>query len=336
MGRIIVPITLDWVMGALVAIILYWIGFYEAPRTKVSPAFFQRDYSDNIVPDFDKGLFVVLLYLVVVGGGVYLTWRPLLRLITKLPTDNAADRACRIIMYIWLGIAALGLLLTVLDWIADGYWPSSEIVLAIVIMWHFVSLCLVIFLALIKGYWGHCKGYYIAITLRGIKTLTDTMILSGTSDSDPYEWTLHVSSFVNYLGTGNLNRSWSDGVVYLAKQRGDQIQCPIYVLQAPRLLSPSQQPICRTSNSENPLFAVGQYIAHGAAPGPESGSKAKAKLDSTLCTNLTAARYHIAIVSIHLPLSAVICRKTRSLAPGVRLRTSGTRMGLALESLKTN
>ncbi|KAF8318424.1 hypothetical protein DL93DRAFT_2035929, partial [Clavulina sp. PMI_390] len=44
MGRTVVPITLEWVMGVLVAIILYWIGFYEAPRTKVSPAFFQRDY----------------------------------------------------------------------------------------------------------------------------------------------------------------------------------------------------------------------------------------------------------------------------------------------------
>ncbi|KAF8283381.1 hypothetical protein DL93DRAFT_2069513, partial [Clavulina sp. PMI_390] len=48
MGWTVVPITLEWVVGVFVATALYWIGFYEAPRTKVSPAFFQRDYSDKI------------------------------------------------------------------------------------------------------------------------------------------------------------------------------------------------------------------------------------------------------------------------------------------------
>ncbi|KAF8318422.1 hypothetical protein DL93DRAFT_2035315, partial [Clavulina sp. PMI_390] len=43
-GWTLVPITLEWVMGVVAALILYWAGFYEAPRTKVFPAFFQRDY----------------------------------------------------------------------------------------------------------------------------------------------------------------------------------------------------------------------------------------------------------------------------------------------------
>jgi len=48
-GKSTAPTTLDWVLGVLLAIILYWLGIYERVDLPILFWFFHRDYSEPLI-----------------------------------------------------------------------------------------------------------------------------------------------------------------------------------------------------------------------------------------------------------------------------------------------
>ncbi|KAN0136617.1 hypothetical protein V8E53_005664, partial [Lactarius tabidus] len=48
MGQSTAPTTLDWVLGALLAVVLYWIGLYEERDSKKGEWFFRVDLAPAI------------------------------------------------------------------------------------------------------------------------------------------------------------------------------------------------------------------------------------------------------------------------------------------------
>ncbi|KAI0039636.1 hypothetical protein FA95DRAFT_1459805, partial [Auriscalpium vulgare] len=43
-GMSVMPTTLDWVMGLLCALLLYWLGLFESVTPPILPWLFHRDY----------------------------------------------------------------------------------------------------------------------------------------------------------------------------------------------------------------------------------------------------------------------------------------------------
>ncbi|KAF8310492.1 hypothetical protein DL93DRAFT_2084496 [Clavulina sp. PMI_390] len=76
-------------------------------------------------------------------------------ILTRLPTDNKTDVACRIILYIWLGITAVGLLLLVTKFILARKWPVGKNLIVVLIIWSALYIVLLWFLLYIKQTWGY-------------------------------------------------------------------------------------------------------------------------------------------------------------------------------------
>ncbi|KAF8318423.1 hypothetical protein DL93DRAFT_2054584, partial [Clavulina sp. PMI_390] len=54
MGWTVAPITLEWIMGVVAAIVIYWLGPCEALRPKIMPWIFHRDLIRSIRDWFVK------------------------------------------------------------------------------------------------------------------------------------------------------------------------------------------------------------------------------------------------------------------------------------------
>ncbi|KAI0043435.1 hypothetical protein FA95DRAFT_1498636 [Auriscalpium vulgare] len=44
------PTTLDWVLGVVVYVSMYWLGLWESAQPPVAPWFFHRDYATICCP----------------------------------------------------------------------------------------------------------------------------------------------------------------------------------------------------------------------------------------------------------------------------------------------
>jgi len=63
-GECAAPTVLDWFLGVVLAVTLYWIGLWESVRPRVLPWFFHRDYTREILSFFGRligSFFVVLM-----------------------------------------------------------------------------------------------------------------------------------------------------------------------------------------------------------------------------------------------------------------------------------
>ncbi|KAK7685849.1 hypothetical protein QCA50_011195 [Cerrena zonata] len=108
-GLSAVPTTLDWILGVVLTIILYWVGQYEAVCPPVLPSFFHTDYAPHIVftiLEFGKVFvpcaFYAIFNIFVLGGtcvgvSVYL-----------IQHASDVDKVI-IIILLYGGIAAVGL-----------------------------------------------------------------------------------------------------------------------------------------------------------------------------------------------------------------------------------
>jgi len=56
-GRSLVSTTLDWIMGVVLAIALWWLGLYETVNPPIWPLFFHRDYSGPVFSVIRGGIF---------------------------------------------------------------------------------------------------------------------------------------------------------------------------------------------------------------------------------------------------------------------------------------
>ncbi|KAF8310493.1 hypothetical protein DL93DRAFT_2084497 [Clavulina sp. PMI_390] len=154
MGWTVVPITLEWLMGVVAALILYWMGLYEAPRTRVFPAFFHQDYSSKINSN-SVGITIIAIYsTLLLGTYLALTTSSL---ITKLPTDNAVDNFCRIATYLWFGMVAAAVLLLIRAYITTRKLPAGMDVGSAVGFLIFAYMMAIMFLFFIKQSWGYKK-----------------------------------------------------------------------------------------------------------------------------------------------------------------------------------
>ncbi|KAF8318427.1 hypothetical protein DL93DRAFT_2165030 [Clavulina sp. PMI_390] len=153
MGWTFIPVTFDWLIGVVAALVLYWTGFYEAPQTRAPPWFFQTDYSEHIrIESAWPNLFIITVGLLIAIGHLSFTGRFLSFLLTQLPTDNTVDTTCRIIIYIWFGLALIG----IIRWlVSEGDFPDWEIIVFGVVGVYILSFLLVVFLSIIKQNLGY-------------------------------------------------------------------------------------------------------------------------------------------------------------------------------------
>jgi len=152
MGRTTVPITLDWVLSVAAALILYWVGCFEAPRAGGYSKFFHKDCSGDI-PNLPTLLGVLVFTGFLGGGHLYVTSAFVAHLIDVTPNDNRVDHACRVIILIWLAVCALVILACLLRLVMYG--SSWEDILGAFLAWYFIYFFLIAILSMIKGMGGY-------------------------------------------------------------------------------------------------------------------------------------------------------------------------------------
>ncbi|KAF8260069.1 hypothetical protein EI94DRAFT_1689981 [Lactarius quietus] len=98
MGQSTAPTTLDWVSGALLAVVLYWIGLYEERASKTWEWFFQVDLAPAIGHCTKRVVGGVMGVLFSLHGALTITS------LSSLPVFLLAHFVSHVPVDAWLGI----------------------------------------------------------------------------------------------------------------------------------------------------------------------------------------------------------------------------------------
>ncbi|KAF8318467.1 hypothetical protein DL93DRAFT_396093 [Clavulina sp. PMI_390] len=146
--------TLEWIIGIILALLIYWLGFFEPPKAKGWSPFFHVDYSSSIENLIMSGI-LFLIPAVQVFGLIVLLLIFTAHQIIPHPLDNKVDIACRVLCILWFSYAGLLILQSFMGRASKSksLWPDSstfdELIALGMISW--VPLVLI---GAIKAGWG--------------------------------------------------------------------------------------------------------------------------------------------------------------------------------------